>query len=92
MSMQAMIQRQLFNAEELYAILNDPLALKILLYLRNGNPKVPLQEIADLIGRNRGETLKLLAGLYYKGFIEIREQEKYDLNARVRNALDALLA
>ncbi len=91
MSLMTGVSRQMFALEDLYGVLHDETLLKILLYLKEKNPKVPLEDLAKLIGRTREETLGLLNVLYSKGFIEIESPERYTLNLRTRNALNSLL-
>jgi Mn-dependent DtxR family transcriptional regulator len=82
----------MFTMEDMYSLLQNETLLKILLYLKEKNPKVPLADLAKFIGKTREDTLGLLNLLYSKGIVEIEAPEKYTLNFRTRNVLQALLA
>ena len=83
--------RHLFTTDELYTVLQDPEYLRVLLYLREKNPRVPFEDLTRLLNKNADETFQITAHLTEKGFIEPINQE-FDLNPRARNALNALLA
>ncbi|OIO26507.1 hypothetical protein COX85_00335 [Candidatus Micrarchaeota archaeon CG_4_10_14_0_2_um_filter_55_9] len=82
--------RHLFTTDELYSALQDPEHLRVLLYLREKNPRVPLNELAQLLNKNADETFQITAHLTEKGFIE-PVNRGFNLNPRARNALNALL-
>ena len=90
--MSDVLSRQFFTSEELYEALNDDTILKILLYLMEKNPKVPLDKLSQFIGKSEKETLQILNSLEYKRFIDIEGDKEYNLNSRMRNVLSFLLS
>ena len=91
MEMEIAVTQKMFSLDELYAALKDPLVLKILLYLKEKNPLVPAEDLAEIAGITREHALTILSKLVTQGFVKIENPEKYTLDLRARNAINAIL-
>ncbi len=81
-----------FTFQQFYEVLNDELVLNILLYLREKNPNVSLNDLIELTGKTESEVRKILTLLVYRQVIDEVALGEYNLNPRARSILNALLA